>query len=440
MQLEEVKFEKSSILNLPNSPGVYLYKNGKGKVLYVGKAKNLKNRVYSYLSNSTGEKTKNLIKNTKNLSYYIVSSELEALLLEAKLIRKYKPKYNSDLKDDKRPLFIVITNDYFPFIKTTRRIEGKIRSSYGPFPNSGNVNRVLKMVRKIIPFSDHNPGNKVCFNSHIGLCKPCPSEIVNTDNSLRKKELRKYFLRNIRLTKKLLDGKFNLVRKNLLKEMDEYSKNEDYENAKDLREKIQLLDYITQPVTPVENYIKNPNLIIDIRKEELDELLSILKEYIELKSVQRIECYDVSHISGENTTASMVTFIDGEADKSLYRHFRVRQKNSRSDTDSLREALSRRVKYLKSWGIPDLIIVDGGKGQVSVFLDILKDKHIPIIGLVKRHETLIIPVKENGKLIYKEKGLLSGPAKNLVQRLRNEAHRFARRYHHNLVKRNYFSK
>ncbi len=157
-------------------------------------------------------------------------------------------------------------------------------------------------------------------------------------------------------------------------------------------------------------------------------------------NLERIECYDVAHLAGISQTASMVTFINAEADKTLYRHFRIRQKNTRSDTDSLTEIARRREKHLTSWGIPNLIIIDGGKGQISSFLKHMSKHNIPIIGITKRNETLVIPIKENGKIQYRNIKLTKGYALNLVQRVRNEAHRFAQRYHHSLLKKELFTK
>lgn len=186
---------------------------------------------------------------------------------------------------------------------------------------------------------------------------------------------------------------------------------------------------------PVEYFIENPNLYEDIRKTELTDLKKILNKFFtrEVKELHRIECYDVAHLAGINPAASMVTFIKGEAEKKFYRHFRVRQAKGNSDVDSLREVIKRRINHLKDWGKPDLIIVDGGKPQVGVFINELSYTKISVVGLAKRFETLVIPVRELGATTPKEYRLPKGPALNLVQRIRDEAHRFARRYHHQLL-------
>ena len=149
----------------------------------------------------------------------------------------------------------------------------------------------------------------------------------------------------------------------------------------------------------------------------------------------RIECFDVSHLAGASPTASMVTFINAEPDKNFYRHFRIRQEKGADDISSMREVIKRRSKYLATWGIPNLIVVDGGKTQVSAFYFLLKDFKIPVVGIAKRYETLVIPVGEKSKIRFFEKRLQKGGALNLIQRLRNESHRFARRYHHHLLRK-----
>ncbi|MFA5911883.1 MAG: hypothetical protein WC815_24150, partial [Vicinamibacterales bacterium] len=177
----------------------------------------------------------------------------------------------------------------------------------------------------------------------------------------------------------------------------------------------------------------------DVRESELRALKKILEaSSIKIKSLTRIECFDVAHLQGTNASASMVTFLNGAPDKSLYRHFRIRQKKGQDDYESMREVAGRRKKNLDAWGKPDLIIVDGGKGQMSVFLKEFEAEQIPVVGLAKRLETLVIPVKTLGVNGIKEYRLPKGPALNLVQRIRDEAHRFAQAYHHKLFTKSLF--
>ncbi|MBU0570200.1 GIY-YIG nuclease family protein [Patescibacteria group bacterium] len=487
---KKIKLKKENLKKVPSENGVYIFWNGQ-KPIYIGKSVNLKNRLQSYFSSAVLGKTKQMILTADAFSIIKVASELEALLLEAKLVSNIKPKFNSQLRDDKHPLFILITKEKYPRVLTARKKDLNDKSSYfGPFPSSRNVRDILKLLRRIFPYAQHKVGKGKCFYSQIGLCNPCPNEIEKEMNESRKAELKKTYIKNVRMIKQILLGKFNSVKNNLEKDMEKFAKNEEFEKAAEVRKQIERLDYITQPITPINYFLKNPNFLEDVRKNEIDELKTTLikNSAYKLTSLRKIECYDVAHLAGSYPTASMVTFIDGEPDKSLYRHFRIHQKKGTSDTDSLREAIKRRINHFDDWGIPDLIIVDGGKPQVSVFLDELKNHDIPVVGLAKKNEALIIPkynfwsksLKPKNKrkvtgsgtiqpvglkhastcrVMQKrrhEKDLLKTPKKhegpptieyveikptgnalNLVQRLRDEAHRFARRYHHKLLQKEF---
>jgi excinuclease ABC subunit C len=248
------------------------------------------------------------------------------------------------------------------------------------------------------------------------------------------KVLRKKYLGNIRHLKAILDGNIDKVKMALESQMETASKNEYYEKAAIFRNKVRNLIYITRPQMPTDFYLENPNLYEDVRRKEILDLKNILSKFDILpKNLKRIECYDVAHLAGSSPTASMVTFIDGEADKSLYRHFKIRIAKGGDDYGSMKEVIGRRKKHFNDWGKPDLIIVDGGRGQVSIFRQELEGENISVIGLSKRFETLVIPVKMLGTTNLTEYRLQKGAALNLVERLRDEAHRFARVYHHKLV-------
>lgn len=438
MGSKKFNINKRYFKNLPETPGVYTFWTVNNVPIYIGKAKNLKRRLMSYLLSGLGEKTKNMVSAASYITYIKVGSELEALLLEAKVVRKNKPKYNVSLKDDKKPLYIKVTKDIYPQVLTARKSQVEnlenAKSVYGPFPSSGNVYYVLKMLRRIFPFAQHPIGKRPCMYSHIGLCDPCPNKIEKLENETLKIEKRSLYIKNIRYFNNILSGKFNQVKIKLEKEMNYLAKLERFEEALLVRKKIELLDYITQPITPIDHYLKNPNFLEDVRSLESNRLKNILLKYIDIKNIIRIECFDVAHISGSSPTASMVTFINGEPDKTYYRHFRIRSKKTRSDTDSLNEVARRRSKHLVDWGSPDLIIVDGGKGQVTSFTDVFDKTNIPVVGIAKRLETLIIPMKlTNNNFV--EIRLQKSPELNLIQRLRDEAHRFARSYHHKLITR-----
>ncbi|KKP39979.1 MAG: Excinuclease ABC C subunit domain protein [Candidatus Woesebacteria bacterium GW2011_GWC2_33_12] len=361
-----------------------------------------------------------MVEEADKITFIQVTSDLESLLLESYLIKTWKPKYNILLKDDKHALYIVITKEEFPRVLAVRKLYAipyNLYASFGPFPNSTNVKTILKLIRRVFPFSDHKLAKKPCLYSHLGLCNPCPNTAIN--NILYKQ--------NIRNIKLILSRKFNTLRKLLEKEMNALSKLERYEEAKLIRDKIQALDYITQGRIQTESFIKNPNLTQDIRNEELENLSKL----INIKKLRRIECFDVAHLSGSSATASMIVFIDGVAEKSEYKHFKIRQLKGQSDYDSMREVAIRRIKHLNDWGKPNLIIVDGGLGQVKIFDKEFKKIKIPVVGIAKNPDRLVFV---NGNKIK-----LQGLTLQLISRIRDEAHRFARRYHHLLVTKNLLS-
>lgn len=415
-----MEISKKEFLKIPELPGVYTFWKS-GKPIYIGKSVNLKSRLGSYLLPNLGVKTAQMVSEAESVSYIVVTSELESLLLEASQIRKYQPKYNIISKDDKHALYIGVTKEEFPRVVTLRKTDlVKLDSYFGPFPNSTNVKTILKHLRRIFPYSDHKIGKKACLYSHLGLCNPCPNIILQKDGEELKK-LKTIYRKNIRNIKMVLSKKFNFVRKDLENQMLSLSKEQMYEEAKIIRDKIRAFDYITQNRISEESFLENPNLAIDLRNEELLSLAKISG----IKKLNRIECFDIAHLSGASATASMVVLINGEKENSEYRNFRIRQNKKQSDYDSMREVANRRYKNLASWDRPDLIIVDGGLGQVNIFSKVFEKENIPVLGIAKHPDRLIFP---DGRKIKLEDKALS-----LVARIRDEAHRFARRYHHKLV-------
>lgn len=431
-KLTRIKVSRKGLDELPEEAGVYFF-FAQGTPIYIGKAINLKARLSSYFTTRLAPKTAKMISEAQELTFIKVESELDALLLEAKLIHDLQPHYNAALKDDKHPLYIRITKEKYPRVITARKIEESDPNLafYGPFPSSWSVRSVLKMLRRIFPYSEHKVGSRPCLYSHIGLCEPCPNFIESLESRDQRLELRRKYLRNVRNIKRVLERRTDRVLKELYSDMSEFSKEERFEEAKIIRDQINALEYISQPILPTEGFLENPNLLEDLRTEELKDLRKILMENGQwpMANLRRIECFDVAHLSGTFPTASMVTFIDGKADKNFYRHFRIRQEKGMDDVSSMREVISRRIRNFGNWGRPDLIIVDGGKGQVGVFQKALAEEKIPVVGLAKQFETLVTPQKEG----FKEIRLKESPALHLLQRIRDEAHRFARRYHHKLL-------
>ena len=219
----EIQFKKDNFSKIPKKNGVYLFYDNEGNVLYVGKAKNLRSRISSYKLKTVTGKTLKLVDKIKNISYIEVNSEIESLLLEAKLVKKYKPKYNIQLKDDKHPLYIRITKEKYPQVLTARQKDEIEKGDvlFGPFPSSRNVRSVLKILRRIFPYAQHSvKKGRPCFYNQIGLCDPCPNEIELSD---KEKELRKNYIYNIKMIRGILNGRFNFVKKDLYKLMKKLS-------------------------------------------------------------------------------------------------------------------------------------------------------------------------------------------------------------------------
>ncbi|MFC1649548.1 GIY-YIG nuclease family protein [Patescibacteria group bacterium] len=434
--MKRIRFSKSSIKSVPQTPGIYKYYNTKGKIIYIGKAINLRSRMYSYTLNNLHGKTKDLISHTCTFSYVLVDSEIEALLLEAKMIGFHKPKYNISLRDDKKPLCIRITNDKYPVVITARNRDHKNNdyAFFGPFPSSYSVNSILRLLRRIFPYAQHKIAKGACLYNQLGLCNPCPSNIEKLEGALKTQQTTIY-KNNIKRIKLVLEGKFPSVERSLQKQMKTYSDDLEYEMADSVKRQLMHLQYLTQPTTQISAYLKDPNFLEDTRARQIKHLTEILRDSQthHKGEIKRIECYDVAHLAGTSPTASMVTFIDGKPDKKYYRHFKLT--TGGNDTGSMKEVIGRRRKHFKSWGKPDLIIVDGGKPQVRVFVEELQKDGIPVVGIAKRFENLIIP---HGDKMY-EVIKLTPPALYVVQRLRDEAHRFARRYHHHLVRKSLLS-
>lgn len=412
--------------SLPTLAGVYMFTDTDGHVLYVGKSINVRDRVVSHL-HASATKSQN-IQESAAVSAIPVASELEALLLEAELIKKHLPKYNAAAKDDKHPLYIKITTgEKFPKITTSRKEDQSYQRAryFGPFPASTTVRQMLAQIRKIFPYCAQKNDRKPCFYSHLGLCNPCPGEI-GTD--------KKEYMKNIKKILLLLSGKTRTLQKKLAAEMKREAAGQNFEKAAEIRNQLQKLTYITAPYTSTQEYLANPNLVWDIHQEETKTLYRILKPYFENLSLpERIECFDVSHTGGESATCSLVTFINGEPEKNLYRRFKIYGLKTRDDTAMLNQTVMRRAEHFQDWGKPDLVVVDGGKGQTSAAKQALAnaDSNIPVIGLAKRFEEVVIPrpFPENFKIIRLPR---NNPGLKLLQRVRDEAHRFARAYHFKL--------
>ncbi len=393
----------------------------------MGKAKNLKARVSSYFTKGTllGEKTRILVSKINKIKTIQVATEIESLLLEANLIKKYIPQYNVKFTDGKGYPFIRITikNEY-PAVCVSRKTDDPNSLYFGPYPNVSAMRLVLKTIRVIFPFqSAINHGNRTCLYYHLGLC-PCAS----ASNS---QEVKQNYKKVIRYICTFLDGNIKKVIRDLEKERKLSSKKELFEQAQEIQKKIDAIHLVTSTVTPAFEYVTNPNLSSDVRKKERAELIEHLQHNgVSIQKLDRIECYDISNTSGTNAVGSMVVFTNGEKDSSGYRRFKIKKIIGPNDFAMMQEVIQRRLKHME-WTLPNLIIVDGGKGQISSAQNVLNKLHlsIPLIGLAKREEIIITSDFKEIKLPKDSSAL------HLVMRIRDEAHRFAITYHKKLRSR-----
>ncbi|HEV7348707.1 excinuclease ABC subunit UvrC [Telluribacter sp.] len=537
---------KVELSKIPAEPGVYRYFDDKDEVIYVGKAKSLKNRVSSYFvkSNQHDRKTKRLVSQIRRIEFTIVPTEWDALLLENQLIKRFQPRFNILLRDDKTYPFILITNERFPRVMTTRRIDRKAGTYYGPFANLRAMYALLDMFKSLyhlrschLNLSRENveAGKyKVCLEYHIGNCKgPCEAKIEEEEYDIQIDQINH-----------ILKGNLSLPQQYFKQKMLESAEQMAFEQAHEWKTKIELLDDFQSKATVVNprigdvdvltivsdedaaylNFMKITNgyvvaaqtfevkkkldesdedllamMIVEMREQygnQAKELISNLKPDIDLKldiSIpqigdkkklldmsmknvmyfrrekaerkavessattsrrdrvliklkadlqikslpRRIECFDNSNIQGTNPVAAMVCFVDGRPSKKDYRHFTIKTVVGPNDFASMREVVGRRYSRVMSEGdeLPDLIVVDGGKGQLSAACDALKELglygQVPIIGIAKRLEEIYFP--EDSLPLYIDK---KSESLKLIQQIRDEAHRFAITYHRDKRSRN----
>lgn len=535
---------------LPSLPGCYLYRDAKEEVIYVGKAKNLKNRVKSYFNKVLeGAKLNVLVPQIEDLEYIITNSEAEALILESHLIKKYKPKYNILLKDDKKYPYFLITNEDFPRIIVTRKRNMNLEKGkyYGPYTDARAMYATLDFLKKIFPLKQcRQPKFKTrpCLYYQIGRClAPCQGEITSQE-----------YKKLIAQAELFLQGKQTELLRYLKNQIQEYSDSRQYEKAARLRDsyfdlqktlerqrvvfentklnqdvislhyedgifvvvilmiregrlidkkdftyfsereaedKIEFLETFFReyygnlslefPDTIVSsrleflgdktlyqdwlellakkkvkiNYAKskrgqelqkladkNAKALLNNAKlgkmseirNDFNEIGAFLAEKLQLKNFpHRIECYDISHIQGTNTVASMVTFINGVSKKTGYKKFKIKWTEGKPDDFlAMKEVLTRRLRRLgeSGWEKPDLIIIDGGKGQLSAVMQIVSELGIvgiDFVSLAKREEEIFLPKQSKPIILPRNSSALF-----LFQRIRDEAHRFAVTYHKKL--------
>lgn len=532
------KFEhlQSQLELLPTQPGVYQFFDKESTLIYVGKAKSLKNRVRSYFtqSNDLSVKTRRLASQVKQIKYTLVNTEFDSFLLENSLIKENKPRYNIQLKDDKSFPYIVILNERFPRIISSRRYDPKVGAYFGPYSNVKAMNTILDLIRKLFlirtcsfNLSEQNINNnkyKECLEYHIGNClAPCVKKQDEDD-----------YNNQISQATQLLKGNINFAKNYFIEQMKSHAENLDFEKAEAVKLKLERIEKFqsrTQIVNPqlgdleVYTIIESEQLFflnymsvnngsirssqnfeikkkldettfdiliysilfknedVDIKKkhfitnvefdlEELGENINLstpkigdkkklitlslknanqykfdklaqvkptnenrillqLKEDLRLKDLPlHIECFDNSNIQGTNPVASMVCFKGGKPSKKDYRHYNIKTVIGPDDFSSMNEVVTRRYKRLleENQPLPNLIVIDGGKGQLSSACDALRSLNIygkiPIIGIAKRLEELFYPGDTHPLFLNKKSESLV-----LLQHIRNEAHRFAITFH-----------
>ena len=539
---------KLVLKTIPQSPGVYQFLNKDQKIIYVGKAKNLKKRVSSYFQkNLKSRKTINLVKNINSIEHVVVQSESDALLLENSLIKKNQPKYNILLRDDKTYPWICIKNERFPRVFLTRKLIKDGSEYFGPYTNIKVINILLNIIRTLYPIRTSNynfSSSKIKKNDkklYLKIYKKNEHSIIIGfhENSLKKvsEDLlsEKLYNKNISLVREILNGKFKKVKDLLKKDMYSFSKKMDFEKAHNIKEKLELLEnyqsrstVVSQKLNNIDvfsiisdsenayiNYLqiaygrvirfhnqeikKNLNedeidilslVIINLRQKFNSESKTIISQFnlakqlnikfivpkagdnkklLELslknckmyklkrfKQIQildperhknrimnqmkvdlklenepnHIECFDVSNIQGTNSVAACVVFIDGKPMKKMYRKFIIKTVEGPNDFKSMEEIIYRRYSRMlnENKSLPKLIVIDGGKGQLSSAVKSLKKldlyKSIPIIGIAKRLEELYFPNDSIPLYLNKKSETLK-----VIQNLRNEAHRFSLTFH-----------
>lgn len=368
---------EAKLKTLPRSSGVYFHKDKTGEIIYVGKAAVLKNRVKQYFQSTRDMdvKTRALVAEIHDTDWVETESEIDALFLESEMVKRYMPRFNILLRDDKSQLFVRIDmKSLWPYVSFTRNPADDQAEYFGPYYNGFAVKKALRYLRKVFPYYTKPPklNERVDLDVHIGL-SPRPG----TTSDQYKATLRK-LMRYMQGGRKALANEFE-------KEMKVAAKLHDFENAANLRNKLRDLRELQRRI------MFGDKEFMDISK---DKALSDLVDLFGLKKIPaRIEGYDISHMGGTNVVASMVVFSNGVSDRANYRKFKTRIEQN-DDYYNMYETLLRRTseKNMKSWGIPDLIVIDGGKGQLDSALKALeeRDVHIPIISIAKREEELIV--------------------------------------------------
>jgi excinuclease ABC subunit C len=433
---------------LPKTPGVYFHKDASGEIIYIGKAANLRNRVRQYFQKSRmrDPKTDLLVAEITDTDWTELETEADALFLEAELVRRYLPRYNILLRDDKSQIYVRISykSDY-PTVTITRRPLDDGVEYFGPYSNPLAVRKALRYLRKAFPFAVSKPLNqkRTSLYYHLGL-DPGLEEGRTSLEAYRA---------NLRKLMQYLRGERVAIVREIERDMKKAAKAKDFETAAKLRNRLFALQALSRQTLFGDREVQDAS-----RDQALVDLAALLNLK---KPPRRMECFDISHMSGVDTAASMVVFINGLPDKAAYRKFKMRLPGN-DDFAHMHEALTRRLREenRKKWGLSDLIVIDGGKGQLSAAIrarDEARLSNIPMIGLAKREEEIIIHKTQSLSGVNTEKVAEVARKNNayladsidfmsinlpnnshvvkLLQRIRDESHRFAVSYHSTLKRK-----
>jgi excinuclease ABC subunit C len=420
----------AKVRKFPHAPGVYLMKDSAGRVIYVGKAKNLRSRAGSYFLKAAAEdrRTADLVREIADIDYLEADSEVDALLVEARLVKDVQPKYNQELKDDKTfPYLEITTREDFPRVEFTRTPRERGTKLYGPFAGAGSLRGAMQVLQKIFKFrtcsldiDEHEEKwrwYRPCLLASIGQCSaPCNLRISKEE-----------YRRDIQRLRMFLEGNKRKLLDEMREEMKAAAAELKFEQAARLRDEIHMLETLDER-GELETHVQPEVFFVDPKKG-----LAGLQKALKLDQPPRtIEGVDIAHTAGGETVASLVQFIDGLPFKPNYRRFKIREVAGVDDYASIREVIARRFQRLhdETHVFPDLLLVDGGKGQLSAALQAFAELQIEpplVISLAKREEEVFVPGADEPLRLSRHSFAL-----RLLQYVRDEAHRFAQHYHHML--------
>ncbi|MBI3630935.1 MAG: UvrB/UvrC motif-containing protein [Candidatus Sungbacteria bacterium] len=410
---------------IPNSPGVYIFKQRKTPI-YIGKAADLKKRLASYFRRSAGDKVSRLRSEATALEWIQTSSEIEALIREAELVKRHVPKFNVLLRDDKSYFYVAFTREVFPrvfIVHKTNLDNGRYGRIIGPFTSGSALRSTLKFLRRTFPYCTCATAHKrPCLNVQIGRCFGYCCIRKNQKTGIKNQAEYQKSIRNIIA---ILSGERKRILSRLKRDMREASKKQDFESAGRFRNQIQNIENIFRHRLMLEKIIRFRHASGAWSRIEtrIRQLLG------DARPVWRVEGYDISNISGTEATGSMVVFVNGKPARHEYKKFKIKTVRGANDVAMHREVMARRLAHTE-WGLPDLILIDGGKPQLNAVRTVLRpgNETIRLAALAKREEELYI----EGRTIPVRLDSLPPDTMLFFQRVRDESHRFAKKYHHKL--------